>query len=113
MLAALAILAYLPIFQQPLIQDDYPNIEQAREFGPVSGWTALASSGVFRYRATWYVLTYWVDRWFEAPAAFYGVSLALHILCVWLVYALGAWRLIGWRISAVAAAFFAVHEGHQ
>jgi len=112
-LAALAILAYLPIFQQPLIQDDYPNIEQAREFGPVSGWTALASSGVFRYRATWYVLTYWVDRWFEAPAAFYGVSLALHILCVWLVYALGAWRLIGWRISAVAAAFFAVHEGHQ
>jgi hypothetical protein len=112
-LAALAILAYLPMFQQPLIQDDYPNIEQSREFGPVSGWPALLSSEVFRYRATWYATTYWVDRWFEAPAAFYAVSLALHILCVWLVYALGAWRLIGWRISAVAAAFFAVQEGHQ
>ncbi len=112
-LAVLAILAYLPMFQQPLIQDDYPNIEQAREFGPVSGWPALVSSGVFRYRATWYVLTYWVDRRFQAPAALYAVSLALHILCVWLVYALGGWRLIGWRISAAAAAFFAVHEGHQ
>jgi len=112
-LAALAILAYLPIFHQPLIQDDYPNIEQSRQFGPASGWPSLLSNGVFRYRATWYVLTYWVDRWFESPAAFYAVSLALHILCVWLVYALGAWRLIGWRISAVAAAFFAVQEGHQ
>jgi len=112
-LAALTILAYLPMFQQPLIQDDYPNIEQAREFGPVSGWPALLSSEVFRYRATWYATTYWVDRWFEAPAALYAVSLALHILCVWLVYALGAWRLVGWRISAVAAAFFAVQEGHQ
>jgi hypothetical protein len=112
-LAALAILAYLPVFQQPLLQDDYPNIEQAREFGSPSGIPDLLASGVFRYRATFYVLTYWVDRWFEAPAAFYAVSLALHILCVWLVYALGGWRLIGWRISAVAATFFAVHEGHQ
>ena len=112
-LAVLAILAYLPVFHQPLIQDDYPNIEQSREFGPVSGWPSLLSNGVFRYRATWYVVTHWVDRWFESPAAFYAVSLVLHILCVWLVYALGAWRLIGWRISPVAAAFFAVHEGHQ
>jgi len=112
-LAALAILAYLPMFQQPLIQDDYPNIEQARQFGSVSGWPALLSSGVFRYRATWYVLTGWVEHLFEAPAAFYAVGLALHIVCVWLVYALGAWRLIGWRVSAVAAAFFAVQEGHQ
>ena len=47
-LAALAVLAYLPIFQQPLIQDDYPNIEQAREFGPASGWPSLLSNGVFR-----------------------------------------------------------------
>jgi hypothetical protein len=114
LLAALATLAYLPVFQQPLIQDDYPNIEQARKFGPASGWPDLLASGVFRYRATFYVLTYWVDRLGgAAPAAFYAASLALHILCVWLVYALGAWRLIGGRISAAAAAFFAVHEGHQ
>lgn len=112
-LAALAILAYLPIFQQPLIQDDYPNIEFARQLGPVSAWPQLFVDPIFRYRVTFYVLAYWVDRWFEAPAAFYAANLALHILCVWLVYALGGWRLVGWRISAVAAAFFAVQEGHQ
>ena len=112
-LAVLAILAYLPIFQQPLMQDDYPNIEQAREYGPVSGWADMLSNGVFRYRVTFYLMTYWVDRWFEPPAGFYAANLAVHILCVWLVYALGAWRLIGWRVSPVAAAFFAVQEGHQ
>lgn len=40
-------------------------------------------------------------------------SLALHVLNTWLVFALGSWRLIGWRTAAVTAAFFAVYEGHQ
>ncbi len=113
-LAALAILAYLPVFQQPLIQDDYPNIEQARQFGPASAWPDLVSSSVFRYRATFYLFTYAVDRLRgPGPTAFYAAGVALHVLCVWLVFALGVWRLIGWRISAAAAAFFAVYEGHQ
>jgi hypothetical protein len=113
-LAALAILAYLPVFHQPLIQDDYPNLEQARLYGPVSGWPAMFSDGIFRYRATFYVLTYWVDSLFgPGPAAFYAASVLLHVLCAWLVYFLGAWRLLGWRLSAAAGAFFAVHEGHQ
>jgi hypothetical protein len=113
-LAVLAIAAYWPIFQQPLLQDDYPNIEQARLYGPVSDWPTMLSNGVFRARSTFFLLTYWLDRLFGLqPAAFYAASLALHILCVWLVYALGAWRVVSWRISAVAAAFFAVHEGHQ
>ncbi len=113
-LAALAILAYLPVFRQPLIQDDYPNIEQAREFGPPSGWPAMLADGTFRYRVTFYLVGYGVYQAFgPAPAGFYAATLTLHILCVWLVYALGAWRPIGWRISAVAAAFFAIHEGHQ
>ena len=113
-LAVLAIAAYWPIFQQPLLQDDYPNIEYARLYGPASDWPTLLSNGIFRVRSTFFVMTYWVDRLFGLePAAFYAVGLVLHILCVWLVYALGAWRVVSWRISAVAAAFFAVHEGHQ
>jgi hypothetical protein len=114
LVAVLAIVAYLPVLQQPLIQDDYPNLEQARVYGPVSGWGAMWSDGVFRYRATFWVMTWLLDRLGgPSPAVFYAASILLHILCAWLVYALGAWRAIGWRIASVAAAFFAVAEGHQ
>jgi hypothetical protein len=69
---------------------------------------------IFRYRATWWVLAYWTDLIFGfSPVAAYSVAIALHIACAWLVYALGAWKAIGWRVSAAAAAFFAVYEGHQ
>lgn len=113
-LAALAILAYLPVLQQPLLEDDYPNLEQARIYGPVSGWHEMFVNPVFRYRATFYVLTHWLDAAFgPSAAAFYSAGIILHILCTWLVYALGTWRVIGWRISSVAAGFFAVAEGHQ
>jgi hypothetical protein len=113
-LALLAIAAYLPILTQPFISDDYAVIRQARVYGPVSGWPAMLGDPVNRVRAAYWFLTYWTERLFGLwPAAFYGVSLALHILNTWLVYALGNWRAIGWRISAFAAAFFAVCEVHQ
>jgi hypothetical protein len=35
------------------------------------------------------------------------------VLHTWLVYALGAWRPVGYRVSAWAALFFAIYEGHQ
>ncbi len=114
LLAALAILAYLPVFRQPLIQDDYPNLEQARLYAPGAGWHAMWKEGTFLPRTTFWTLTYAIDRVFgPAPAAFYAAALLLHVLCTWLVYLLGAWRVAGWRISAVAAVFFAVAEGHQ
>ena len=107
-------LAYAPLFTQPFVQDDYPDIEMARVFGAPSGWGAMLSHGIFRYRATWWVMAYWTDRLFGfSPVAAYSVTIALHIVCAWLVYALGAWNAIGWRVSAAAAAFFAVYEGHQ
>jgi hypothetical protein len=110
----LALLAYAPLFTQPFVQDDYPDIEMARVFGAPSGWGAMLSHGIFRYRATWWVMAYWTDRLFGfSPVAAYSVTIALHIVCAWLVYALGAWNAIGWRVSAAAAAFFAVYEGHQ
>jgi hypothetical protein len=114
LVAALAILAYLPLFTQPLLQDDYPNIEQARLFGPPSGWGDMLQHPVFRYRVTFWLLTSWIDALFGPSArAFYAASIALHVLAVWILYALGAWRAVGWRVSAAAAAFFAVYEGHQ
>ena len=36
LLAALVLLAYAPALTQPLLEDDYPNIAQARLYGPVS-----------------------------------------------------------------------------
>ncbi len=114
LLALLAILAYLPLFHQPLLEDDYPNLEQAQKYGPPSGWHSMWSDPIFRYRATFWVLTWMVERISgPSPAVLYSTGLLLHILCAWLVYALGGWRVIGWRVSSLAAAFFAVAEGHQ
>ncbi|MFB3778664.1 MAG: hypothetical protein ACE141_13685 [Bryobacteraceae bacterium] len=113
-LAALAVLAYLPAQGLPFISDDYPHIHLARQYGPISGWPELASDLLYRSRATSLVLSYWTERAFGlSPLAFHLSSLALHVLNVWLILLLGAWPRIGWKCSAAAAAFFAVHEGHQ
>ena len=114
LLAALATLVYLPSLSLPFISDDYPHTYLAREYGPVSGWRALASDALYRCRATSLVLTYWTERFFGFNVlAFRLTGLGLHIINVWLVFALGFWKVIGWRRSAVAAGFFAVHEGLQ
>jgi len=113
-LALLAVVTYLPTLRQPFISDDYPNILLARSYGPFSGWGAMWADPVSRVRATSWVITYWMERWFGLmPAAFYAANILLHVLNTWLVYALGAWRAIGWRVAALAAGFFAVCEGHQ
>jgi hypothetical protein len=113
-LAGLAVLAYLPSLGLPFISDDYVQIHLARSYGPTSGWSALASDLLYRSRATSLVLTYWTEVLFGlSPLAYRVSSLLLHMLNVWLILALGAWKRIGWKYSAAAAAFFAVHEGHQ
>ncbi len=107
-LAALCVIAYLPVFRQPLLEDDWPNIELARH------WVEMLSNPVFRYRTMHWLLTYAVDQasGLSAPA-FYAASLTMHIVATWVVYAFGSLPRIGWRISTAAAAFFAVYEGHQ
>jgi hypothetical protein len=45
--------------------------------------------------------------------AFNLTSLSLHIVNAWLVFALGSWKVVGWRTSAIAAAFFVIYETHQ
>lgn len=113
LLALLAVLAYLPALWQPLLEDDYPNLAQAQVYGAPEAWRQLAGS-VFRLRATseWLMDAAW-NSFRLHPAPYYAVSILLHILNTWLVYALGAWQPVGYRISAWGALFFAVYEGHQ
>jgi hypothetical protein len=113
-IAAFAILTYLPALTQPFIEDDYPNIRGALEYGPVSGWEKMANDSVNRVRATSFILMYGIYRVFGLePAAFYAVSLILHIINCWLVLATGRWQCIGYRVSFWAAVFFAIYEGHS
>ena len=68
----------------------------------------------FRLRATSQVLIAFLYSFFDMNAApYYAAGIVLHVLNTWLVFALGAWRRIGYGISAWAALFFAVAEGHQ
>jgi hypothetical protein len=113
-LALLCLLAYLPSLFLPLLEDDYANIWQAEHYGPLTGEPLLFQDGVARVRATVYWTIYLVWKFFRlAPWAFRASSLILHIFCVWLLYAIClAWPRM--RATAFwAAAFFAVHEGHQ
>jgi hypothetical protein len=113
-LALLAIVSYLPTLSQPFIEDDYPNIELARVYGPINGWPRMASDGVQRVRATTFILSHSIERVFGLkPAAFYAFSILLHICNCWLLFALGRWPIVGPRVSFWSAAFFAVYEGHQ
>lgn len=116
-LAGLAILAALPYLRTltlPLISDDYMQIWLGRHYGPVDRWPALAEDALYRCRAISILLTWWTERVFGLHPMVLNVSnLLVHILNTWLVFAMGVWRPIGWRLAAVAAAFFAIYEGHQ
>ncbi len=114
LLAALAIVTYLPALGQPFIEDDYSNIILSQHYGPLSGWPTMFGDPIFRLRATTWLFFYLANRAFDIDATgYYCVIIGLHILNTWLVYALGSWMPIGYRVSAFAAAFFAVYEGHQ
>ncbi len=113
-LVFLAVLPYLRALILPLLSDDYTQIWLGRKYGPSSGWRDLALDPLYRCRATSILLTHWTEQLFGVSANVFNISgLFLHILNTYLVFALGVWRAIGWRVSATAAAFFAVHEGHQ
>jgi hypothetical protein len=110
----LSLLAYARALPLPFISDSYLQIELGRSYGPVSGWGALAHDALYRCRATSLVLTYWTEQAFGVdPLVFRMSSLALHILCAFLVFAMGIWRPVGWRAAAVAACFFAVSQRHS
>ncbi len=108
-LALLAIVAYLPTLRQPLLEDDYPNIAEAHALG-----LHILTDPIFGLRSTSFLLLDGMYRLFGIAAApYYCVVIALHVLNTWLVFGLGYWNRIGYRVAAWAAAFFAVYEGHQ
>lgn len=110
----LAVLAYLPAFKLSFIADDYPQIQMSRTLDQPAGFENLYNQPIARWRMTFFVLTYFVDRIRGLdPEVFHGVAVALHVLCCWLVYALWIWRPVGKEIALIAACFFAVFEGHQ
>jgi hypothetical protein len=111
LLAALCVFAYAPMLNLPLIEDDYPNIAQAQVFG---GYAAPLVNPIFRLRTTSYWAMLWLWRTFHlAPVAYHAASLILHIANTWLLY----FACMSWaptrRAALWAAAFFAIHEGHQ
>ncbi len=113
-LSALAILPYLRALQLPFISDDYIQLALGKRYGSFRGWAELALDPLYRCRATSLVMTYWTWRIFDLnPLAYNWSSILIHVLNTWLVFGLGAWRFVGWRVAFVAAAFFAVAEGHQ
>lgn len=114
LLAALCLLAYAPTLSIPLIEDDYPNLWEAHSYGPASALPVLLHNSVFRLRATTYWTMWPLWQLFRTTAWPYHLfSLLLHVVNVWLAYAV-AWLWPRMRPAALwAAAFFAVAEGHQ
>lgn len=114
LLAILSLLTYARALQLPFIADDYVQIQLGRDYGAFSGWKALAQDALYRCRATSLVMTYWTEKAFGLdPFVFNCTSLGVHILNSFLVFLLGIWRIIGWRISTVAAFLFAIDQHHQ
>ena len=74
----------------------------------------MIADPLYRCRATSIVLTWLTEQWAGLQPFWYNLtSLLLHILNAWMVFSLGAWRRIGWKVSSAAACFFAIHEGQQ
>jgi hypothetical protein len=113
-LSALAIVTYLPALQLPFIDDDYGEIPMAARYFD-TGWTPLWQNPNLRARTTNMVLDGALYRAFGfTPVPFYIVSIAVHALCVLLVYAFCVWAGVVDETTAFwAAGFFAVFEGHQ
>lgn len=113
-IAALAVIAYLPVFHQPFVSDDYIQIELGRQYGPVSSWWALANDPLYRCRATSILLTHWTEQLFGvSPLSFYSTSVLLHVLSSLLLFATARFYGFARWPSAAAAGFFAVYLGHQ
>ncbi len=114
LLAALCFLAYAPSLTIPLMEDDYPLLHEAQTYGPPSALPVLLHYTPSRLRATSYWTMFQLWTLFHATAwPYHLLSLLLHVLNVWLAYALcRLWPPM--RPAAFwAAAFFAVAEGHQ
>jgi hypothetical protein len=114
LIAILAILAYQPALQLSFIADDFPQIQMSRTIENPGGLKAFFGVPSARTRITFFVMTYWVDKFAGLnPQIYHAVAIGLHVLACWLMYALGVWKLVGRKVGLIAACFFAVFEEHQ
>jgi len=120
LIGLLCFLAYAPALSIPLMEDDYSNLSMAQANGSPMSIAGVFHDPIFRVRATSYWLMFGLWKAFGlAPAAYHCASLLLHFANCCLVY--GVVRLRSLTVAAAgrgsaafwAAAFFAVHEGHQ
>jgi hypothetical protein len=90
-IALAAILAYAPELRIPLIADDFPNITQSLTWGAPEGFSTLLRDPQFRFRATsyWSMFGFWQVGELT-PWVYHVASLLLHILNVWLVFAVAS-----------------------
>jgi hypothetical protein len=115
LLVGLAVLPYVRSPGLPFISDDYLLVEDARRWGPPSGWPSLWNDILYRSRATEFVAAHAVTSLFgERPEPLQWLCIALHGVNVLLLSWLGRWQFLGgYRVMGAAAGFFAVHEIHQ
>lgn len=109
-----ALAAYGAVLPLPLISDDYTVLQIARGYGEPGGWQRLAGDALYRCRATFMILTHFMDRWFGLnPLPYNLAGLLTHCANCLLVLALGNWKRIGFRLAIPAAIFFAADQSHQ
>ena len=114
LLMLLCLLAYAPLLSIPLFEDDYPILTQSQQFGGLAGLPTVLEAPVYRARATlyWTGALLWpifhTNGW-----AYHLVSLLLHIANTLLILAVCRFWSPMKNAAFWAAAFFAVHEGHQ
>jgi nitrogen fixation-related uncharacterized protein len=112
LVAAAALLTYIPFTDLPPLPDDYCQAELGERLTRSPGW--IWSDPLYRTRFTSIVLTGATLQWLGfSPLAFNWTSVLLHAANAMLVYLMGAVRLIGWRVSLLAALVFAVLERHH
>jgi hypothetical protein len=115
-LAALAVLAYLPALDAGFVIDDGMYVTDDSRMETLSGlggiWTEVAGP---EYRHQYYPLTtsaFWLQYrlWGEHPVGYHLVNVLLHALNAVLLWRL--LRVLGLPAAWLAAAVFAVHPVH-
>jgi hypothetical protein len=110
--AALAVCAYIPALRMPFVEDDYVIIPMSNVYARAD-WTPLWHDVDYRTRPMQLFMNVALDRAFGyRPRPFYAANILLHVLCVLLIYAAGAWTALGFTAAFWAACFSAVYEGH-
>lgn len=114
LLAVLAVAAYAPFLSFPFLANSFIEIPVSRLLASMSGFHLLITNANWHFRITYALINSLLEQWFGfQPRVFYAASLALHAICVLLVYGLGRWRLLPSGAALWAAGFLAVYQGHH